>query len=285
MTFVPRPGIRYDMPVVYGPSLLPDLSEGFETYTAAIAYTTSKDAIAALLPHWFEPADDPTLTVSYTRMVNMDWMGGRNYNIVNALVNVVCVSTDEPIHGPYPIAIWENDCAPIIAGREYLGSPKLMAAIDDVDVFASDFSFGCSEYGAQLVSGKVTQTRELTPEEIAPISVAGRESVSLGWKYIPGVGGDVDADYPTVGYMSSLYDRGMRGRGRFSFGAPTSTEAPYSARIAERLAALPLYEHVDTLSLHSSQSRLFRDRVYRLDNLAARRGAGDASAKAATAKG
>jgi hypothetical protein len=265
VSFVPQPGVRYDMPVPYGPSLLPDISEGFETFTAAITYTTTKDAVSALLPKWFEPVDEPTLTVSYVRMANMDWMGGRNYNIVNILTDVVCVSTAEPISGPYPLAIWESDSAPIIAGREYLGSPKLMARIEDVDIFAQAFGFECAEYGTTLVSGSVTGMRELSAAELGPITEAGRESVSLGWKYIPGLGGRVDADYPTIGHMSSSFDRGMQGEGTISYGNPASTEAPYSARIVAALSTLPLGEHVRTLSLHSSHSRLFRDRVYRLD--------------------
>jgi len=265
MTFTTEPGVRYDMPVAFGPSIAPPVSEGFETYTANITYRTSRDAIAALLPGWFEPADEQMMTATYTRMVNMEWMGGRNYNIAAVSVNVVCTAGPEPIAGPYTLGIWESDCAPVLAGREYMGSPKLFGVIPDVDILASEFSFRCSEYEAALIDGTASQMREMSADELAHVAAAGRDRASLNWKYIPGLDGEPDVSYPTALYMSHDYDQGMRGQGAFSFGTPTDTEAPYSAKIVRVLAKIPLLEHVDTIALHSAYSSLFRDRTRRLD--------------------
>jgi len=265
MTFTRTAGVRYDMPVSYGPSIAPPVSQGFETYTTTITYRTSRDAIGELLPEWFLPADDQVVTAVYTRMVNMEWMGGRNYNIVSVSANVVCVCTPEPIAGPYTLAIWESDCAPILAGREYMGSPKLFGVIPDADIFEGEFSFRCSEYEAPLVDGTVSQMREMTPAELEAAAEAGRNRVGFNWKYIPGFGDEPDISYPTALYMAYQFDRGARGHGTFSFGTPTDIEAPYSAKIVRTLAKLPLLEHVDTISLHSAYSYLFRDRTRRLD--------------------
>jgi acetoacetate decarboxylase len=265
MTFTPDPHERYDMPVAFGPSIAPPVSEGFETDTAAITYRTTKDAIARLLPRWFEPADQQLVTVTYTRMVNMEWMGGRNYNIVNVGCNVVCVAGAEPFDGKYTLAIWESDAAPILAGREYMGSPKLMATIPDVDVFQEAFSFACAEYDATLVRGSVRNMRAVTEDELAPIVEAGQEVVGLNWKYVPGFDGEPDISYPTALYMRFNYDRAARGEGTVSFGTPTDTEAPYSAKIARVLGEVPLLEHVNTMALHSGYSYLFRNRTRRLD--------------------
>jgi len=194
-------------------------------------------------------------------------MGGRNYNIVAVGANVVCVAEDEPYEGRYTLAIWESDYAPVLAGREYMGSPKLLAGIPDVDIFQSEFSFTCDEYDSNLVTGTVQGMRELTSKELAPIAAAGKETVGLNWKYIPGFDGEPDISYPTALYMEHTYDRGMRGEGAVTFGAPTDQEAPYSAKIVRVLDRLPLLEHVDTLSLWSSYSYLFRDRTRRLDKV------------------
>ncbi len=265
MTFVQQRTARYDMPVAYGPSVASPVEEGFETYTAALTYATSQDAVAALLPRWFEPADDPTITVNYTRMVNMRWMGGRNYNIVSVGTNAVCIVGDDPPTGSYGLAIWETDCAPILAGREYMGSPKLMAEIADVDVFASNFAFRCSEYGTPLIDGKVSDVREMDSDELAPIAAAAQEVVGLNWKYMAGLNDEPDADYPTALYMQFNYERGARGRGEVTFGAPSDREAPYSAKIVRVLGDLPLLEHLGAVSLYSSYTYLFRERTRRLD--------------------
>ena len=265
MTLQLKPGQRYDMPAAFGPSLAPAVSQGFETFTTAITYTTTKDAIAQLLPHWYAPADQQRITVSYIQMVNMEWMGGRDYNIVNIQANVVSTTTPEPLQGPYPLAIWESDCAPIISGREYLGSPKLFAAIAEIDIFQPKFSFGCSEYGAPLLTASVSGMHPISGTDLAQFNEAAREALTFGWKYIPGIDGAADIDYPTAGVMSSSFTKGSRGQGTVSFAAPSPTEAPYSHRIVRALATIPMLEHVDTVSLHSSNTRLYRNRTRRLD--------------------
>lgn len=265
MSFTPEPGVRYDMPVPYGASVAPPVSKGFQTFTAVISYRTTREALVALMPHWFEPVGDPLLSVTYTRMVGMEWMGGRNYNIVSIGTPAAHVCEPERVSGRYTLAIWESDYAPVIAGREYMGSPKLLAGIADVDIFSGDFSFGCTEYDAPLVTGNVSGMREMTAEELAPLTDAGRNSVGLNWKYIPGFGNKPDVSFPTALYMSTPYDRGMRGQGAVSFGTPTDIEAPYSAKIVRTLAKVPLLEHVDTIAVHSPYSYLYRDRTRRLD--------------------
>ncbi len=265
IAFTPDPAARYDMPVAFGPSAAPAVSAAFQTHTASITHRTTKDAVRALMPGWFEPADEQIIAVAYTRMIGMEWMGGRNYNIVNVNVNAVCVAGAEPVVGRYTLAIWESDCAPIIAGREVMGSPKLFGTIADVDIFADEFAFRCDEYDAMLIGATASAMRPLTADELAPIAAAGRHSIGLNWKYIPGLDGEPDASYPTALYMAHRYERGRRGQGTISFGTPTDAEAPYSAKIVRVLAKVPLLEHVDTVALHSTSSTLFRDRTRRLD--------------------
>lgn len=265
MTFTPLQTERYDMPVAFGPSVASPVEEGFETYTSLITYATERDAIAKLLPEWFEPAEQATVNFTYTRMMKMKWMGGRNYNIVSVGTNAVCTAGDEPCAGVYTLAIWESDAAPILAGREYMGSPKLMANIPDADIFSSDFSFSCSEYEAKLIEGRVSGVRPMTGDELAPIAAAGKAHVGLNWKYIPGLQDEPDASYPTALYMQHNYERGARGTGAVEFGTPDEQEAPYSAKIVRVLAALPLLEQVRAVSLNSTHSYLFRERTRRLD--------------------
>lgn len=260
-----QPGERYDMPVAFGVSAAIPVSAGFQTYTATLTFGTESDALVRLMPRWFEPAGDPLVSVTYTRMVGMDWMGGRDYNIVSVGTPAVYVGGPEEVRGRYTLAIWESDCAPILAGRELMGSPKLFGQIPDVDVTEPEFTFSCREYDALLVEGTVHDLADLPAEELAPLTAAGRNSVGLNWKYLPGLDGVPDADYPTALYMSTPYDWARRGAGSVRFGTPSDTEAPYSGKIARALAKLPLLELRDALALHASGCALFRSKTRRLD--------------------
>jgi hypothetical protein len=260
-----QPGERYDMPAAFGASAAIPVSEGFQTYTATLTFATEPDALVRLMPRWFQPAGDPLVSVTYTRMIGMDWMGGRDYNIVSLGTPAVYVGGPEEVRGRYTLAIWESDCAPILAGRELMGSPKLFGQIPDVDVTEPEFTFSCREYDALLVEGTLHDLADLSAEQLAPLTAAGRNSVGLNWKYLPGPDGVPDADYPTALYMSTPYDWARRGAGSVRFGTPSDAEAPYSGKIARALAKLPLLELRDALALHASGCALFRSKTRRLD--------------------
>src|SRR6266704_3560737 len=264
MSVTLRPGARYDMPVAYGASAAIPVSQGFQTYTATLTFRTEAGALTRLMPRWFAPAGDPLVSVGYTRMAGMEWMGGRDYNIVSVGTPAVSVGGPDEVRGRYTLAIWESDCAPILAGRELMGSPKLFGQIPDVDVTAPEFSFSCAEYDALLVEGTLHDMSELTSEQLAPLTAAGRESVGLNWKYLPGLDGEPDADYPTALYMSTPYDWARRGSGSVRFGTPSDAEAPYSGKIARALAKLPLLELRDAVALHASGCVLYRNKTSRL---------------------
>jgi len=260
-----EPGSRYDMPVAYGVSAAIPVSEGFQTYTATLTFSTERNALVGLMPEWFEPVGDPVVSVVYTRMVGMEWMGGRNYNIVSVGTPATYVGGPDEVRGRYTLAIWESDCAPILAGRELMGSPKLFGRIPDVDISAAEFTFSCHEYDALLVEGTLHDFSDVTAAELAQFTEAGRHSVGLNWKYVPGLDGQPDVNYPTALYMSTPYDSARRGTGSVRFGTPTDTEAPYSGKITRVLAKLPLLELRDAVTLHASGCALFRDKTRRLD--------------------
>jgi hypothetical protein len=177
----------------------------------------------------------------------------------------VYIGGPDEVRGRYTLAIWESDCAPILSGRELMGSPKLFGQIPDVDITMPEFTFSCAEYGAPLVEGTLSGLSGLTAEQLAPLTAAGRESVGLNWKYLPGLDGEPDADYPTALYMSTPYDWARRGTGSVRFGTPSDAEAPYSGRIARALAKLPLLELRDAVALHASDCALYRNKTRRLD--------------------
>jgi Acetoacetate decarboxylase (ADC) len=122
--------------------------------------------------------------------------------------------------------IWESDAAPIILGRERGGYAKIFGSIPDSVDTQDGSTFECREYETMLLRAEVTGWQPIEGEELTSLQQAASSSASLGWKYIPGVGPEPDADYPVrlVGHYS--YDAAWRGRGTVAFERPGATAAP-----------------------------------------------------------
>lgn len=256
---------RRDMPIMFGPSPVAGDEEGYSVHGAVLSFLTERDAVARLLPPGIEVSAVPTVSISYYRSSGLDWMGGRGYNIVSVYVSAVYRRNGQSLEAPFSLVIWESDCAPIIAGREYMGAPKLYGQIPDADVGAGDFGFECNEYGSRLVTASLTGMRPVSPEHLARSRDAGRNVVRMHWKYIPAPAGGADADYPVAMVVSSYYNQIWKGEGNLEFGLPTRTAAPYSARIVEVLAELPIVKMYPATAVVASPVTLHRSRTTRLD--------------------
>ena len=68
----------------------------------------------------------------------------------------------------------------------------------------------------------------------------GTELTAFGWKYIPGPGGTIDADYAVKFTQRMRFETVWSGTGQVAWGEPTTTESPISARIVAALRALPV---------------------------------------------
>jgi acetoacetate decarboxylase len=260
-----KPGVRYDMPPGFGPSVAPDVEDDFDLHGSNIEFETTAEALAPLLPRWFRPTPRPIVSIGYRRMLGMRWMGGRDYQIVRVGVSVECDAAAEKTANSFGLVIWESDCAPILAGRELMGAPKLFGHIPAIEVGAHDHSFECREYDALLIRGHVTQLRELNPDEVAKKRELQRQSWVYYWKYIPGVQGEPDANYPVAIKLATPFTRIWQGRAALELGAPSVRDAPYSHHILKRLAELPRRSELSSSAWHAAGCALFRDQTRRLD--------------------
>lgn len=253
------------MPVAFGPSPTLPVTRGYSLRIASIPFVTDRDALASLLPRFYEPADEPIVAVNYQRCTNLDWMGGRNYNIVSVYARVRTVGLERELTATYGMVIYETDAAPIIAGREYQGTPKLFAKIPDFSLPAEELDFYCKEYDATLISGRLTNMKRVADaDEIEAFNRAGDEICRLHWKYVPGLDGVPDADYPVAMYTSAKFTDLWRGEGDVEFGTPTRTEAPYSASIVEILGRLPVLEKRPATMAVAEDVEMYRNRTERL---------------------
>lgn len=264
MAFEFDPTHRYDMPVVFGPSLLPEVTVMKDLRNIAVPFLTERAAIERFLPRFFEVDGEPVVTVSSSHNGGVDWLGGRQYNVVRVQVNVRFRSSEgDDVVGPYSLVIWESDPKPVIAGRELQGYAKIVGDIPDHERSEGNAAFEVGEYGTRLLRGEAHGLEPLDPSVLSKLGDE-REQVALGWKYIPNPEGGADVDYPTKLLSTVSVSAAWSGEGTVSFDSPTWQQAPGSAHIIEALKTLPVLEYRTATVVHSRVT-LPRNAVIRLD--------------------
>lgn len=261
MAFKMDKNARYDQPVVFGPSLVPDVTVMKDFRNAAVTFLTDRAAIEQFLPTFFELAGDPLMTISSSHNGGVDWMGDRQYNVVRAQINVTYRGS-ETITGPYSIVIWESDPKPIIAGRELQGYAKIYAEIPDHVRTDTTLDFECREYDTRLLTGKLTGLRPVSDAKLAAMQSAPPHH-ALGWKYIPNPEGGADVDYPVKFSSSGEVFAAWEGQGEIIYDDPTWQQAPGSAHIIAALKSIPVLEYRGASVIHASV-KLPRNAVARL---------------------
>jgi hypothetical protein len=137
-----KPGVRYRMPVSFGPAPGPrqkadgtpwaaEESGTANVQWATIAYRSDRAKLEALLPPGFQ-LTEPVVHVTLGFFRNLYWLAGRGYGIVNVEVPVTYTGKDQTIEGGFALVLWEGRPDAITTGREELGFPKLYADIPDV---------------------------------------------------------------------------------------------------------------------------------------------------------
>jgi acetoacetate decarboxylase len=234
------PHTRYDMPVLFGPSPMPDKTQVPRAEAIVIPFETTREAAARLVPRHFQVADRPIISVSRIDYHAVDYLGGRSYREV---VISVAASFDEAgrrIDAAYAPVLWVSEVAALIGGREYMGLAKLPAEMDEVTVQRDKRRFGCTEYGASLISGEVRGMTALDGDKLERVRQGASDVRTFGWKYIPSADGLPDADYPLLNSMRWDYERAWSGDGHVTFHDPDKQAAPLSSRVLAVLRELPI---------------------------------------------
>ncbi len=256
------PTKRYDMPVVFGPSDLPDVTNIGDTRTIAIPFKTEKAALTQYIPGFFTLPDEPVVTVSSSNFSDVDWLGaGRGYNVTR-VTTPVSYDGSEKLTGPYSLVIWESDSKPVIAGREFQGYAKIVGRTPLHERTDDLAAFECFEYDDRLVRGEVSEPKAVPESKVSALNT-GAPNIALGWKYIPSPEGGADADYPTKLVSYSTINAVWRGVGSITFDEPTWQQAPLSSRIIAALRDLPNLGYGSASIVHGANT-LHRDDVRRL---------------------
>jgi len=238
---------RYEMPVIYGPSDIPDITIMKSFKSASLRFLTERDAVAAFLPEELRVPEFPVISVTWSGYREVDYLGGRGYNVVRVAAQVTYQSGNTLLNGTFPFVIWESDCNPIILGREISGYPKLFGRIPDLKEGPNDCSFECFEYETRLLLVELNDLQPVVGDELSKIRAQGRPSTIFCWKYIPGVGGTVDADYLVKATSNFDIAFAAQGQGRVDLLAPTWQQAPFGHRILNALKAFPILRYAPAI--------------------------------------
>jgi hypothetical protein len=238
--FARRPDSKYEMPTVFGPTEIPDLSSWGRVHMVSISFVTEHESVRGLVPAAFAVPELPVVTVSRMTYEYVDYLGGRGYNEVTVGIGVTHGDADDAVRGSWMPIVWVDDFRPIVIGREYMGYAKFGAEFEPITVQGDQRHFAIHEYGTRLLQGSVSALTALDGDDLARVQHGARNMVAFGWKHIAGPDGKVDADYPTMIPLRFEWDTVARGEASIEFNTPTWKEAPHSSRILGRLAGLPV---------------------------------------------
>jgi hypothetical protein len=272
MSFQFKPGVRYRMPVMFGPAPGPRQKPDGTPWTAEetgnaniqwamLAYRTQPKQLEALLPPGFRLAS-PTVHVSLAFFRDLYWLAGRGYGVVNVEIPVVYTGKSETVEGGLCLALWEGRPDAITTGREELGFPKLFADIPDerlrpetgrIAGSASWFDFRFFEFEMHGFEEVATEERRLP----------GAKGTPLFYKYMPRTGpfGSAGSDvayattsFPppgtaggpsTIKFGDAAFRKWKAAGGQVKWNPATFQQLPTTFHVVNGIAALDILEYVD----------------------------------------
>jgi hypothetical protein len=211
MTAEFKPGVRYRMPAVFGPSPGPrqkvdgtpwkvEETGNMNCQWMTVSYLTRRAQAEKILPPGMALRGEPVVSVSLSFFKNLYWLAGRGYGIVYVDLPVTYTGKSETIAGAFCPVMWEGLADACLTGREELGFPKLFADIPDlkVDLKAGTSAGDASWLGFRFFEIALQGLKEIADDKRLP----GADGPALHYKYSPrtSIGGreGSDAAYVTT---------------------------------------------------------------------------------------
>ncbi len=248
MSIIFKAGVRYRMPVMFGPMPGPRQRIDGTRYdnpiaridSASVSFLTRAAALENLLPPGFSLADEPVVTVEFMFITELQWLAGRGYNTLGVRFPVRYHGIRDHVSGPLLAVLWENKADPIITGREELGFSKLFCDIPAPRVLDRERSYAASWEGHRFLDMNITGLSE------APVPATAPADGLLHYKYMPRTGEPGVADVsaaaisPTGTSVEVLHH--AIGTGTVSFHHSSWEQLPTLFHIVNSLADLPILE-------------------------------------------
>ena len=248
----------YMMPLIMGP-IAPEQENRIglvyhEIQYVGLQYETDPNAVQALLPDCYRPAEKPTVTMMFCYNDGVEFLAGRGYRI--ATVNVAARFDGEKDHveGDYVLVMCEDDTFAIITGREQHGIAKVYTDISPVRTLPNEHLRCEASLWGHLLFG--IDLEPLKEQNVLVRSVAAKRLNArpmLGYKYIPCLDGPPDAAYPTMLPSEVKVEQLSLGKsGEVFFGDPREEDIGLAVRVLDAFKTLPVREVTQTLRLRGS---------------------------------
>lgn len=214
--------------------------------SVSVRFRTDRAAIEQCLPQPFRATDDCLISVTLQKCEDVDWLGGRSYNLVG--VDAAAIfdgQRDRNVHGSYSIVMWEDMCEPILGGREHSGVPKIFGDIDAIQTAGGAWECKISRFSHQFLAFGATDLKPLDSAACRKMEQDKRDATWMCLKYIPRLENDgADVSYATVYPSSGQCARAWTGQGNIRFSPATFKQVPTQHEVINLLAGLPVREVV-----------------------------------------
>lgn len=210
-----------------------------DTLNLSFGYRTDEAALERLVPKPFVLAR-PEILISLINNGRVDWLGGSGYNLL--AVNVpVFFRGEEELEGVFGLVVWENRTAPILAGRDMQGVPKVYAEVENFREFPDrTFSSWAHLGGGRFADAKIDVTRDLQGPELEAVRATMARRNWFGWRYFPNVGAPGAAlSHPVLFPQDFVVHAASTGAVSFNWNVPPYQSNPSQLHIIARLAAMP----------------------------------------------
>lgn len=239
--FRSQPNERYEMPIVFGPTELPQVSTWGYVHAIDISFVTDAAAVRPLVPIELDLPDEPTVLISRRTFDQVDYMAGHGYEELCVGISALHRGAHGSTRGNFWPVMWVDQVRPITVGREFTGFAKLGADFSPVSRTAvGSYSYEVSEYGAVLARGSVSNATPVDADRLSAIAAAGEVGHAFCARYVAPVDGGAGVDDVTRCEMRSHITGVSVGDATLELASPRWADAPSSARAISALAALPV---------------------------------------------
>ena len=237
------------MPSVFGTMTSPrQVSAGGPAFDQSLSphrkaayavFETDAAALQALLPDGFTLWGAPRLAVEFQALSEIDWLGGRGYNMLMLRIPVVFQHGGKEHPGWFQPVCWENMAEPILSGREELGWSKVYADLPVLQASDERLEVAGEWDGFRFMDFALS---DFSPAQGAPLSTAP----CFHHKVVPSTQawGDCDASYitmtPAGGSSMTVLSHTTTTQAEVRFHRARWQDMPTQHQIVEPLASLPL---------------------------------------------
>ncbi|HOP85076.1 MAG TPA: acetoacetate decarboxylase family protein [Syntrophorhabdaceae bacterium] len=235
-----KDGMCYRMPAHFGGSPFDKEARAVYNDVTSLIFTfvTDGDMLSNYIPEGLE-LTKPELTIQYQQCREVEWMAGSYYNLVTFGAPVVFKGQKDTLDGVFVLVIWENKTTPILTGN-MMGMPKIYADIEDLHIFANTYRTWLSYEGNTFLQLEMRNPKAMEKDEIKALTM---DINSIGWRYIPKVGGPgADLNQPILFPMRSEPEFAWMGSGTIKWTEMRWDQNPMQFHIINALAELPVIE-------------------------------------------